>query len=120
VTDSETRETLARAAAERWLAHVDAGDAAAAWEESSVAFRKAVSPEEWATSLGRVQESVGRPGERELESAEYRRELPGAPDGHYVILGYATRFEHKVRGHETVVPQLDPDGVWRVSGYWVK
>lgn len=44
MTDSETRETLARAAAERWLAHVDAGDAAAAWEESSVAFRKAVSP----------------------------------------------------------------------------
>ena len=120
MSDADEREVRAREAAERWLVHVDAGDAGAAWEASSVSFRKAVTREEWARSIGRVQDSVGRPLARELESSEYHTELPGAPDGHYVILVYATRFEHKAHGRETVVPQLDPDGEWRVSGYWVK
>lgn len=120
MSEAEGREARAREAAERWLAHVDAGETEAAWRESSVLFRKAVTTEDWARSLGRVHEAVGRPVEREFESAEYRTELPGAPDGHYFILTYGTRFENKARGRETVVPQLDPDGEWRVSGYWVK
>lgn len=113
-------EAKAREAAEGWLAHIDRGDSRRAWEEAAGAFRRAVTPEEWVDSLGRVQASVGMPRERTFESAEHRTELPGAPDGHYVILRYATRFEHKARGGETVVPQLDADGVWRVSGYWVR
>lgn len=113
-------EEDAREAAEAWLAHIDAGDMGASHREASSGFRKAVTEEQWAESLGRAQESLGRPIERQFRSAEYRSELPGAPDGHYVILTYATRFPHKAHGMETVTPQLDTDGTWRVSGYFVK
>lgn len=118
--DSTDMEERAREAAEAWLSRIDRGDAAGAWEEAATGFRRAVTPEKWAASLAQVQGSVGKPVERAFESAEHQKELPGAPDGDYVILQYATRFERKARGRETVVPQLDVDGVWRVSGYWVK
>lgn len=113
-------EEDARDAAEAWLAHVDAGDVAASHQDASSTFRKAVTPEQWGDSLGRVQEALGKPLERAFRSAEYHSELPGAPDGHYVVLTYATRFARKEHGVETVTPQLDTDGVWRVSGYFVK
>ena len=116
-SDAEER---AVEAAEAWLALVDAGDAAAAWAEASSTFRAAVSPDAWADSLTRAYAPIGSPLERSFSSSEYHAELPGAPDGHYVIVTYDTRFEHRRRGTETVVPQMDTDGCWRVSGYWVK
>ena len=57
-------EEHARDAAEAWLAHIDAGDAAASHAAAASTFRKAVTPEQWAESLGRVQETLGRPLQR--------------------------------------------------------
>jgi hypothetical protein len=46
--------------------------------------------------------------------------LPGAPDGEYVVIQFATSFENKKSAIETVTPMLDSDGEWRVSGYFIK
>lgn len=116
----EHAEERAREAAEAWLVHVDAGDHGASWREASSTFRAAVAEADWAASIGRVQQALGTARERAFTSAEYHDELPGAPDGDYVVLKYATRFDRKAHGVETVVPELDRDGVWRVSGYFVK
>ena len=120
MTKPEAAEQRAQEAAVAWLKHIDAGDAAASWEEASSTFRAAVSVAGWSESLSKVQASLGRPVSRAFNSAEFKKELPGAPDGHYVILRYDTRFEKKRHGTETVVPELDDDGAWRVSGYFVK
>jgi len=45
---------------------------------------------------------------------------PGAPDGEYVVIQYDSSFENKTEAVETVTPMLDPDGVWRVSGYYIR
>lgn len=116
----DAAEQKAQVAAEHWLVHMDAGDSNAAWTDASSTFRAAVTRSQWAEAVGRVQGSLGRPVTRSLATAEYKSELPGAPDGHYVILTYNTRFEHKANGTETVVPELEEDGGWRVSGYFVK
>jgi len=42
------------------------------------------------------------------------------PDGDYVIIQFDTSFENKKSAIETVTPMLDKDGVWRVSGYYIK
>jgi hypothetical protein len=55
-----------------------------------------------------------------MMSSTFARALPGAPDGEYVVVKYRTRFEHKEQAEETVVPMRDRDGVWKVSGYFVK
>jgi hypothetical protein len=57
---------------------------------------------------------------RKLKSKQYTRTLPGAPDGEYVVIQYETTFENKQSATETVTPMLDKDGVWRVSGYYIK
>ena len=46
--------------------------------------------------------------------------MPGAPDGRYVVVQYDTVFENKASAVETVTPMADPDGVWRVAGYFIR
>ena len=50
----------------------------------------------------------------------YATELPGAPDGEYVVLEYETTFERKKKGAERVVMMKEPDGSWRAAGYYVR
>ena len=57
---------------------------------------------------------------RTLKGAESASELPGAPDGQYVVIQFDTQFERKRTAIETVTPMLDTDGQWRVSGYFVR
>ena len=57
---------------------------------------------------------------RQLISETYETTMPGAPDGEYVVLKYKTKFEKKENAEEVVVPMLDTDGKWRVSGYYIK
>jgi hypothetical protein len=57
---------------------------------------------------------------RKVRSREYAEKLPGAPDGKYVVIQFDTAFANKASAVETVTPMLDADGVWRVSGYFVR
>jgi hypothetical protein len=57
---------------------------------------------------------------RRVTSRQFSEKLPGAPDGKYVIILWETVFERKASAVETVTPMLDPDGVWRVSGYFIR
>ena len=50
----------------------------------------------------------------------YTTNLPGAPDGEYVVIQYKTSFQNKASAIETVTPMRDPDGVYRVSGYYIR
>ena len=57
---------------------------------------------------------------RTLKSKQYATELPGAPDGRYVVIQFETSFANKRSAVETVTPMKQDDGTWRVSGYFVK
>ncbi len=113
-------DSEALAAADRWLALIDRGDAEASWTAAAKLLQSAVDEETWVESLRRVERLLGRPVARSVESVRYATELPGAPDGEYVALGYATTFECKRGGAERVVMMKEPDGEWRVAGYHVR
>lgn len=117
--DETTMIGDASAAADAWLEHIDAGDRAAGWRETSSLFRQMVTEEQWTEAHGKVTGVLGRALERRLRETEHRTSVPGAPDGHYVLLKYDTRFERKQEAVETVVTMLDTDGQWRVGGYFV-
>ena len=116
----EEAEQDALDAAEQWLSLIDAGDFTESWNESATLFRSAISLEDWKTSLEKAYIPLGKPVSRKLHSKRYAEELPGAPDGEYVVIEYQTTFQRKKNGVETVTPMKDMDGVWRVSGYFIK
>ena len=113
-------EVAAQAAAEKWLALVDAGKYDESWQEMSAPFKKEVSKRKWKSTIEEIRKSPGRAVSRKLKSAEYTKELPGAPEGEYVVTKFDTAFEHKPAAVETVTLVLGQDLIWRVSSYAVK
>lgn len=111
---------LAAARAEAWLALVDQGKYGESWDEAAKLFKGAVTRDKWAETAKGVRAPLGKLVSRKLTSAQYAESLPGAPDGKYVVIQYAASFENKNSAVETVTPMLDPDGSWRVSGYFIK
>jgi hypothetical protein len=118
--DEQSATADALAAARDWLALIDEGDSAESYRRAASLFKSAVTPEQWQSSLTAAQAPLGKPLNRSLKSSSYAEELPGAPDGKYYVIEYETTFERKKNGTETVVPMLDEDGAWRVSGYFVR
>lgn len=118
--NNEAAEQAAMTAAEKWLALVDANDFGESWNQAASLFKSVVSLEHWNASLGAAQLPLGKFVSRKLKSQKYAEELPGAPDGEYVVIEYETSFEKKKNGTETITPMKDTDGEWRVAGYFVK
>ena len=110
----------AERAAREWLALADVGDAAGTWAAAASLFRRAVPEHEWARALDAARAPLGAVVARTLRTGRATTELPGAPDGDYVVLEFETQFERKRAAVETVTPMRDGDGDWHVSGYYIR
>ena len=99
---------------------VDAGNSSQSWTEAATLFKKAVDQQGWDKALGATRAPLGKMVSRTLKSASYAKSLPGAPDGDYVVIKFDATFEKKQSAMETVTPMKEPDGRWRVSGYFIK
>lgn len=106
-------------AAQLWLGLVDAGKYDRSWEEAAARFKSLVEQEDWRRKAGGVRSPLGKVMSRFEQSREQTRTLPGAPDGEYVVFKFTTSFEHKNSATETLTLTHEPDGVWRVSGYFI-
>lgn len=110
----------AQTAAEQMLTQLDAGKYGAAWEQWADFAKKQMPQKTFVTALESARGPLGKVVERKLLSAQYMTQLPGAPDGQYVVLQYQTEFENKKSAVETITPMKEKDGSWRVSGYFIK
>ena len=117
--DTEKKEA-AEAVAATWLKVVDSGGYAQSWEETASGFKAAVTRPQWEQAMRANRAPLGAVQSRKLLSATYTTQLPGAPDGEYVVLQYDASFAHKKTAIETVTPVMDKDGKWLVSGYYIK
>ena len=115
-----TPQEAAQAAAMPWLALVDAGKFAESWQKLDPTFAKRVGKKKWAASLAEIRGRSGKLISRKSKSAEYTKELPGAPEGEYVVLQFETAFAQKDTATEKVTLILGRDLNWRVAGYAVK
>ena len=116
----ETPEAVAIPVARAWLKLVDGGKYDESWAQSAALFKGAMPKAQWAQTLTGVRKPLGKLLSRELKAARYAEKLPGAPDGKYLVIQFNTVFEKKAAAIETVTPMLDADGVWRVSGYFIR
>ena len=117
--DSE-KEAAAVSAAQRWLAMVDSTKYAESWNNAAELFKNAVPPKQWEQSMQAVRGPLGKLMSRKVKTKTYKSSLPGAPDGEYVVIQFEATFENKKAAVETVTPMMDKDGIWRVSGYYIK
>ena len=118
-TVAQEPEDAAERAARSWLELVDAEQYHASWNQAATLFQSQVTAAQWQQAVSAARSPLGRVHSRRLKSAMAATSLPGAPDGHYVVLQFDTVFEHKAAAVETVTPMLD-EGIWRVSGYFVR
>ena len=114
------KEEPAVVAAEDWLKLVDDGKFAESWKEAAEYFKGVVKQDQWEQSIESVRVPLGAVISRRLHAKNFATSLPGAPDGEYVVIQFATSFENKTSAVETITPMLDKDGQWRVSGYYIK
>jgi hypothetical protein len=120
VRAADKPEDLAQSAAESWLKLTDAGNAGASWDQAAKLFKGAVTKEQWTQALAAVRPPLGKVISRKVTARQYSENVPGGPDGKYVTIQYETVFENKASAVETITPMLDPDGIWRVSGYFIR
>lgn len=113
-------EDAAVTVASSWLAVVDAGSYDQSWTQAATYFQSAVNREQWHQAMKSVRQPLGDTVSRAVMRATYTTELPGAPDGEYVVIQFDTSFENKRNAVETVTPMRDADGTWRVAGYFIK
>lgn len=114
----DSPEKAAQAAAEKWLAVVDAGNYGQAWDEAASAFKAALTKEQWIDAVGKARGVFGKLESRKALGARLVHELPKAPPGDYVVLHYEAKFPG-VAADEIITPMKEADGAWKVSGYYI-
>jgi hypothetical protein len=120
LTAAPTPQEAGRTAADEWLVLVDAQKYVESWQKLDPAFAKKVGKKKWTSSMTEIRERAGKLTSRKFNSAEYSKELPGAPEGEYVIVEFDCTFEKKKTATERVTLILGRDLYWRVAGYAVK
>lgn len=110
----------AMSAAAAWLAIVDSGLYGKSWDECALPFREMVPRLQWEKSLQESRGALGALASRKLASATYTLAPPGAPKGEYVVIQYHSRYGNRPLTTEIVTPLREADGVWRVSGYFIR
>jgi hypothetical protein len=107
---------LATQIAEQWLALIDQGKYAETWPVTSKFFQANMPQDKWVQVLTSAQQKLGKAVNRKLSGREAKTNIQGAPEGQYILVGYATDFERKPGLLETVT-LIREDGTWKVVGY---
>lgn len=107
---------LATQIAEQWLALLDQGKFADSWTYASHYFQANMPQDRWVQTLTAAQQKLGKATNRQMTGREARTDIPGAPAGQYILVGYATDFEKQPGLLETVT-FINEDGGWKVIGY---
>jgi hypothetical protein len=118
--DHSKDEKAALQAAEKWLETVDKGAYGESWDATADYFKGNMTKNGWDAALKGILPAMGKMNSREFVSSRYLTRMPGAPEGKYVMIQFKTSFENKAEAIETVTPQKDEKGKWRVCGYFIK
>ncbi|HEU6446862.1 MAG TPA: DUF4019 domain-containing protein [Verrucomicrobiae bacterium] len=107
-------------AAESWLQLIDGGGYAQSWKGASESFQQAITQSKWVSALESVRKPLGALASRKLQSEQRMTQLPGMPDGQYVLMQFDTSFANKKSAVETLTFMLEKDGQWKAAGYYIR
>ena len=110
----------AQMAATNWLVQIDKGEYLESWDNAAQYFQNQILQDRWSAALKASRGPLGNSTSRNINSSEFKSELPGAPDGNYYVLTYNSSFENKASAIETITLTKGIDGKWRAVGYYIK
>ena len=110
----------AQMAATNWLVQIDKGEYLESWDNAAQYFQNQILQDRWSAALKASRGPLGNSTSRNINSSEFKSELPGAPDGNYYIITYNSSFENKASAIETITLTKGIDGKWRAVGYYIK
>lgn len=117
---AQTVNEAAQSASESWVALVDQAQYDASWQTAASGFKNAVTQQKWSDAVQAARGPLGALRSRTLKNRAATKTLPGAPDGDYVVMQFTTAFDKKAAALETITVVHEPDGQWRVVGYFVR
>ena len=107
-------------AAQKWLEIVDKGNTGPLWDEAAKPLKTSVTRTKWIDGLRDMRKPYGKLESRHMTKFARTHELPDAPNADYAIVEFDSRFAKGRKATEQVIWMLEPDGVWRVSGYYLR
>ena len=117
---ADTAEKSIVSAAQSWLREIDSGSYEKSWSEASSYFQGAVTVKSWTDALNGTRRPLGKLVSRKVVKTHSATSLPGAPDGNYLVMQFATSFANKKNAVETVTFMREKDENWRAAGYYIK
>jgi hypothetical protein len=114
---AEKSKADATNAALQWLALVDQGKYADAWNGAADAIKKGGSEQQFAEAMCAQREPMGKITSRALEASQYANNPQNFPPGEYVELKYKTSFHNAPSVEELLQLVKTSDGSWKVGAY---
>ncbi len=113
-------ERQALNSAERWLVPVDAGNSANAYAMTAAEFKGTVTREQWRDGMRDLRKPYGRVVLRKAEKLAYTTPDPKGEPGEKIVIMFSTKFVANKTAEEEVTLVRENDGLWRVTGYFIR
>jgi NADH:ubiquinone oxidoreductase subunit E len=118
-TAAETATPTEVATAQEWVKLIDQRRFNESWDAAGKFFQSQISQASWTAAVQPVREPLGTVESRNLKSVTKATSLPGAPNGDYRIVQFATKYASKKDATETVVLACDATQC-KVDGYFIR
>ena len=115
---AEKSKADATNAASQWLAMLDQGKYADAWNGAADAIKKMGNQQQFAQVMRAQREPMGKLTSRALEASQYAKNPQNFPPGEYVELKYKTSLDNAPSGEELLQLVKTSDGSWKVGAYF--
>ncbi len=119
-SQNKKEQKKATKTANTWLLKIDNGEYAESWDSTGEYFQNSIQRDRWSAALTASRLPLGNVIYREFNSADYKAQIPGAPDGKYYVLTFNVSYEKKNSGIETITLSKGSDGNWEVVGFFIK
>lgn len=101
-----------------WLTLMDEQQYDQAYADTADYFKNVINRDQFIAQMKGVHGPLGKVNSRKVKSVNYANQLPGAPDGAYIVVKFDTEMENKKDTLETVTLMKEGE-MWKVSGYYI-
>ncbi len=109
----------AQIAAGAWLQLLDAEHYDTCWKQSAALFQQNVPEAAFQRRMETIRKPIDPMITRSLTASEYKKQLPGLPQGEYVALVWDTVFSNSKDTLESLI-MVNEQGQWKMSGYSIQ